>query len=493
MARPQILSKTWKMLRQVGRGSARVLRVTALRHLSAPVAPLKIVRPPQKRETSAATIATPGVDKAGAFLAWQQRLRPQLADLDPGALNLALLEAEKKWLPLLPEKDFMDAWLDASKPVMTEMHLMAWVRAQKLGAQPDTDFVLQLAVAATDQVLRSCDSLTFNVMYAIYKWGGTLETMRPLLEAGEKAVLAQLRSQNARCLFTNAPEVFQQVGYIPSKEFVRFWVANLNPALRVINQEALPRILTATARMPTDDASLLFPLLNELTAKKTLFKKSDPKLLLSMLWHLGDLGFEPPVDWLKEASIDLLAKMQRASDRECWNMLVALGQFATPVREKESVALWFAQTRSMSKMLNNALIEVLAAMLRLGIILHATGEQWCRSWLQEAYRRIGRGGVAADCSVRDLLLACRDAAVSLMEPIYWSLDMPAAAKASCLMRRLRDLFSLSLYDACIIRMWLEQAKEVGRFRRYQVGRASEHLRDLGAEDAAQEWEQHNAM
>ncbi len=191
----------------------------ALRSMSARAA-APVLAPKFVRTTSSSpTIATHSLDKPGAFLAWQQRLKPQLANLSPDALSLALLEVENKWLPLLPEKDFMDAWLDASKPVMAKMHLKVWVRALNLGAKPDKDFVLQLAVAATDEVLRSYDSLPFTFLHTMCLWGATLETLGPLFEESEKLVLAQLRSQNARCLFTKAPEAFQQAGYVPSSEF----------------------------------------------------------------------------------------------------------------------------------------------------------------------------------------------------------------------------------------------------------------------------------
>ena len=57
--------------------------------------------------------------KQDAYLAWQQQVKPQLA-LDVMGLKFVLLEAGKR-LPLVPETEFIEAWLEAAKPVMGQM------------------------------------------------------------------------------------------------------------------------------------------------------------------------------------------------------------------------------------------------------------------------------------------------------------------------------------------------------------------------------------
>ncbi len=484
-----------KRMRQVFRGSARVLLGTSLRclseHAAAPVVKLKIVRTTQKAPSS--VIATPGEDKQGAFLVWQERLRPQLAGLSPYGLCTALFEA-KTWLPLRPEKDFMDAWLEASKPVMADLSISVWDTAHELGARPDEDVLRLLVLAAKDVLLQRSDWSSLKLALVIKRLGGTVESIRGLMQTAEEAAMAQWRSGNAKTLFFRAPEFFNGIGYVPSCEFVQLWVANILKALPRLDEKHILRLLDAAVRMPTDRESLLLPLLEQLGAKKIHFELGDDRFVVGLLFQLGESEFEPPAHWIKDVCADLSRRLLEVDKRE-EKMLPALAGIAVPARDKEAVTSfaqkWSALTiEKMGKWSRGSLVEALGAMFQLGLSPAVIGEQWFRAWLGAAS---GGDEVVAGCNVRDLLLACRHAAVKLIDmPLQLHVNMVTAKKAAILMRLLRTLHALCLNDDRVIRMWLGQAKEVGGFRSHQVKRAALYLRNLGAEEAARKWERHNA-
>ncbi len=174
-------------------------------------------------------------------------------------------------------------------------------------------------------------------------------------------------------------------------------------------------------------------------------------------------------------------------------MLIALAGVSVPVRDKDAMELfaqaWSAVTiRSLDKWPIGALFNILVGMVQLGISLGVL--EWFRVWLRAAG---GREEIVAEYNLRDLLLACRDSAAELaMEPFHWDASTETAKRVLVLMRRLRGVHALCLNDDRIICLWLEQAKEVGGFRRYQVDRVAQYLCELGAEEAVQEWERHNA-
>ncbi len=492
------------MLRRVSVCHACLVRSTASRSRSAFArGAVGNVQPKIAREAQPiAAISERAGSKEEAFVAWQRRLMPQLAELDFQGLRNAMLEAEKR-LPLLPEKEFLDAWLEATKPVMTQVPMATWEVAQKLGAWPNKEFMFEFGLAAQDMQQRRHDILLFTLVDVMLRWGGTLETMGPFLAQMEKTASNRIRGPDSRGLYTGVMVRFSGAGYTPSREFVRQWVGNAMFNLADLmhhdrDATAVWDFMSTVATVPTDDMTLVWPLMEKWAQEKPRFEGLTDRKLITTLFDLVDCWFEPPADWIKELSTEMIKRLAGASERSGSSMMRALSALATPKRDFEAAEsfakVWAAATlTSMSKWPSHALIESLAALFRLRIGPGVIGEQWFQAWLESAHGLVGRKGKEKERDGQNVLISCRQVAFDLAGPRPWDgTQMPVAGKVSRLMRQLQDVQALDLNDGRVIGMWLDRAMVVDGFRRHHVQRAARYLRDLGSREAAQLWERHNA-
>ncbi len=461
--------------------------------------PLKIVRAPRTALNSPPlTTKVSEQGKETAYLAWQGRVKPQLAKLDHNGLRNVLFDAEKQ-LPLVPEKEFLDAWLEASKPLMPRLPVSIWELTEKLGAQPTKEFVRLLGLAARDRQLKNQSIVLDTLVHVMLRWRGTPEAMEPYLAAVGEAVVTGIRVQGTGRLYTGVAEKFHEAGYVPSREFLQEWITNARRLLpKLVGAKAVWRLMDTAALVPTDDPTLALPLIEEWVQQKPRMDGVSDAMLISALLHFADFGLKPPSDWIDEVSAELLRRLGKSDDRTACCMLKAMSTLVTPERDQET-ATSFAYTWArvsaarVKKWPGHALVESLAAAVRLRMHPDEIGEHWFATWLLAAHRRLGRDANSKEDIEQDLLARCRSAARDLFVPWRWEgADVPFVVKSVHLLRQLRDVHALNLKDDHVIRLWLAEAKHVGGFRHHQVERAAQYLRDLGAEEAAQGWELFNA-
>ncbi len=499
------------MYKQASRVGGNVFRSAALRSSSGTArgvatsaVPLKILRSAQ-RPTAAAPIVAETLDrtKRDAYLTWQRQLMPKLAELDHEGLRYSLFEAEKR-LPLLPDQEFLDAWLEATKPVLRHVGVATWELAESLGARPDQEFMRLLGLATADVQKRRPETVPamFSLFEVMQRWGGTRETMGPFLKEWETAALAAMRERKSQHLYSGVGTVFHNIGYMPSRDFVHEWITNARLELPEIIQRskharAVWKIMNCAALMPTDEKALVLPLLEQWAQEKPRFDGLSEKGLLVTLYNLGDSGFEPHAHWVEEVSAELLRRLPKFCERHA-TYLSALSSLVTPERDKAAMCAlaraWAAATiGQVLKWPARALVESFAVLMRLQMGPTVIGVHWFRTWLLAARRASGRHVQLGNYGARDLLLECRAAANDIVAPLSWKLGEVNAAKAARMLRQLEDFAALDLTEDWIIRMWLHEAMKVDTYQCHHVQRAARRLRNVGAEWAVQEWENHNSQ
>ncbi len=432
------------------------------------------------------------------FVRWQRQLVPLLPDFDADELRKVLDEADK-WLPLVPEQLFMETWLKAADRVMDRMSHSAWMMAEKLGARPSAEYLQRLALVARDRQLNNPNWTMFETVDLLYRWGGRLQQLRPLLETWETNHTRHMRERGHVHFITAT--VLADLGYVPSVEFVHEWVRAAEVTLPILRQHtngtAFWNLLNSTLRVPCDDVSVFDPLLEAWIAQGPHFAGVSEKRLVGTLSCMADVGYQPPEYWIKEIADELLKRLPNAQQPVA--LVRFLADLATPGRDSSAVTAfvhaWVAATQgTMSSWHADALVGSLAAMVRMQMGPGEIGDEWFRKWLQAAQSLAGRQGGAREYEGQLLLKACRAAATRIFVPLEWiDLSFPATVKAARAVRQLRTMRTLRFDDAALLRSWVDIALSTHSFRSYQVAAVARCLRDLSAEDMAQEWERRTTV
>ncbi len=497
-----------KMFARGARFRTDVLRCALVRHMSdagegaARALPtLKIVRATQSGSAPTTGLRPREVRKDQSYAAWQKELGPQLKFLGPDGLKCVVYEAEKR-LPHLPEPEFMEAWLQACKPVIESMPPAFWFIVERLGARPDKKFLEAFGVAAAEVQRRRPTYSMFELLEVQQRWGGTRQTMKPFLKEWERAQVANMR--NTGFVRAGVASIFADIGHIPSIEFVDEWIRTAAKEMSGLLQEPDAKkfwnLISAAAMMPANDASVMAPVLAAFIKQRLQFGVSE-NVLVSALACLADCGCHPPAEWIEEICAELLRLLPESHLYDSVLFIRPLSLLATPARDahavKPFVRAWAAATQQRALPSRRALVESLASLMRLDMGPSVIGKQWFESWFRavQSHDNVSYASIVFEGDEEQLLNACCALAARIFDPLAFLGTRAAtvSAKRLRMVRQLEDLSAVQVRDTKVLKGWLEAALELGRFRSASVSRVSGWLRALEADDLAERWVKHHAV
>ncbi len=434
------------------------------------------------------------------YVAWQRQEIPRLAGLGHAQLKGVLFEAEKR-LPLLPEPEFMQAWLEAARREMTQMSVAAWLVAEKLGARPDKEYLREFGAAAGQVQTRRIDMIMNDLLDLQLKWGGTLETMKPFLEAWTQAEVLKMRKTDPHPRVDTA-WMFRELEFTPSNEYVEEWARvaanHASELVQGVNGRGFWFLMNSLALMPTQDVTLVLPALRDFTRLTPRFDNVSVLRLVHTLLCFADVSHQPPEEWIEAVAAELTNRVGQMDRERLPTIIQAVAGVASPAKDSTAVQefarAWAAASRTeLPGWHANFLVTAFAALVRLGVGPGVIGREWFEAWLKAAQEQarlpLDPRSEQDVFSNQQLLRECHAIAKRIYAPIKWeSHSLSASTKATRLVRDLRDLRALKLTDRALLRAWLDIAEQIGLFRRHQVQLVARYLRELGAEDMAQEWE-----
>ncbi len=432
-----------------------------------------------------------------SYAQWQKKVIPQLPSLDHEELRRVLLKAEHL-VPLLPLRDFMDAWLSAARAAMEKMPLASWALAAKLGARPDKGFFDEFVATMARKQRASMDFVMFDIVEVMQKWGGTAETMKPFLTVWEAANVEKMRSDGL--VHYRVVTVLSHLGYVPSAAYLQEWVrvamGRLPHTLEKPDGIAFWNLASAAALLPTEDLSVTRALLEAWANERPRCEGVEGKILVNSLIRLADVSFRPPADWIESVANEL---WERLPELDLAVVLMPLSLLVTPSRDVNAVAelaqTWAEMTiKSVKGWQPHVLGNTLASLVRMQMGPSVIGKDWYRAWLRAArsFDTLPEAAMAADVdsyNEAELLVKCHDALTHIFKPIEWKdKSLSSATRASRVIRQLQDMRTLQLNHRNMAAWWLACAKDCVPFRRHQVELVSQLLRDVGAHQQVAEWE-----
>ncbi len=426
-------------------------------------------------------------------------MAPSLAELNAEDLKQILIEAEK-WSPRLPQPDFMNAWLGAARLVMTQLRPPTWVLAEQLGAKPDREFLKEFGLAARELQLASPEFSFFHLLEVQCKWGATAATVGPFLDMWQKAHSRHIRVTGH--VRSGLISVFRYLDCMPSDEFVQEWVhaasVHLPTLAHADKAESFWSLVNAATQLPVEDPAVLYPVFDSCAAMRPACEHVPVKKIVNLMIGLADLGYKPSQALVKDLANAVLKKLPEAENHHSVVLMKAFSELVVPARDAKVVdALLVAWVEAILPHLcmwkTDVLVSALAVVVRLQAGPSVIGQEWFKAWQRAASALCGFDPIFGSVDNPRLLHRCQELAFRIFLPTQFiDNSWTAATVAIRAMRDLQDMRTLRLDDPKLTKLWVEHAKAKGSFRKYHVQRAAQYLRDLGASDAAVEWEAHHA-